>query len=119
MYRVLTEAEMFAPAAYHRHMDSMVSGYARSLRRSKFAHQLEGFDSEELETIATMLIGARTFLLMRYGVENNIVKTLPADKLESYLKFIGHGIIGQDRKSVVSGKSVSVRLDPGGRRIIK
>src|SRR3546814_12979848 len=24
-----------------------------------------------------------------------------------------------DRKSVVSGKSVSVRLDPGGRRIIK
>src|SRR3546814_19038196 len=25
----------------------------------------------------------------------------------------------QDRKSVVSGKSVSVRVDPGGRRIIK
>src|SRR3546814_20990113 len=27
--------------------------------------------------------------------------------------------IGQDRTSVVSGKSVSVRVDPGGRRIIK
>src|SRR3546814_19338539 len=26
---------------------------------------------------------------------------------------------GPDRKSVVSGKSVSVRVDPGGRRIIK
>lgn len=94
MYRVLTEAEMFAPIAYKRHMDSMVSGYARSLRRSKFAHQLEGFDSEELETIATMLVGARTFLLMRYGVENNMVKILPDDKLDIYLKFIAYGIIG-------------------------
>src|SRR3546814_13886122 len=28
----------------------------------------------------------------------------------------GHGT---DRKSVVSGKSVAVRVDPGGRRIIK
>src|SRR3546814_19189968 len=28
-------------------------------------------------------------------------------------------VIGQDRKSAVSGKSVSVRVDLGGRRIIK
>src|SRR3546814_19750782 len=27
--------------------------------------------------------------------------------------------VGEDRKSVVSGKSVSVRVDPGGSRIIK
>src|SRR3546814_15333065 len=32
-----------------------------------------------------------------------------------YFKFAG----GLDRKSVVSGKSVSVRVDLGGRRIIK
>src|SRR3546814_17008096 len=31
----------------------------------------------------------------------------------------GTGICHQDRKSVVSGKSVSVRVDLGGRRIIK
>src|SRR3546814_15279586 len=29
------------------------------------------------------------------------------------------GALGQDRKSVVSGKSVSVRVDLGGRRTIK
>src|SRR3546814_13357912 len=29
------------------------------------------------------------------------------------------GVDGRDRKSVVSGKSVSVRVDLGGRRIIK
>src|SRR3546814_15183916 len=31
----------------------------------------------------------------------------------------GHAADGADRKSVVSGKSVSVRVDLGGRRIIK
>src|SRR3546814_19196917 len=29
------------------------------------------------------------------------------------------GVAGTDRKSVVSGKSVSVRVDLGGRRILK
>jgi AcrR family transcriptional regulator len=94
MYRVLTEAEMFAPKAFSQHMNGVVAGYARSLRRSKFARQLEDFEDDELETIATMLVGARTYLLMRYGVVDNVVKALPDGKLESYLKFIAHGIIG-------------------------
>src|SRR3546814_12027021 len=32
---------------------------------------------------------------------------------------ISEGVLYRDRKSVVSGKSVSVRVDLGGRRIIK
>lgn len=95
MYRVLAEAELFAPKAFKLHMDGMTTAYARSLERSRFAHQIEGFESEDLETIATMLIGARTYLLMRYGVVNNSVKPLPAGKLEVYLKFIAHGLMGK------------------------
>lgn len=94
MYRVLVEAELFAPKAFRQHMDGMTSAYARSLRRSKFAHQIDNFDDDEIETIATMLIGARTYLLMRYGVVDNVVKPLPEGKLESYLKFIALGITG-------------------------
>lgn len=94
MYRVLTEAELYAPKAFKQHMDNMTSAYGRSLRRSKFTHQLDEFEDEELETIATMLIGARTYLLMRYGVVDNVVKPLPQGKLDSYLKFIAHGITG-------------------------
>jgi AcrR family transcriptional regulator len=94
MYRVLSEAELFAPGAFKQHVDTMVAGYARSLRRSKFAAQIEEFADDELETIATMLIGARTYLLMRYGVSDNVVKPLPPGKMESYLKFIAHGILG-------------------------
>jgi AcrR family transcriptional regulator len=94
MYRVLTEAELYAPAAFEQHMNAMVTGYARSLRRSRFSHHIDAYDDEELETIATMLIGARTFLLMRYGVDNNAVKPLPAGKIEAYLKFVAHGLGG-------------------------
>lgn len=94
MYRVLTEAELYAPKSFRQYMDGLANAYGRSLRRSKFGHQLDHFDDEELETIATMLIGARTYLLMRYGVINNVVKPLPKGKLESYLKFIAHGING-------------------------
>ena len=95
MYRVLSEAELYAPGAFHQHVDAMTSGYARSLRRSKFSKHIDGYTDEELETIATMLIGARTYLLMRYGVVKNSVKPLPPGKLEAYLKFISHGLVGQ------------------------
>lgn len=92
MYRVLTEAELYAPEAFQHHVDAMVGGYARSLRRSLPAGLADRVDAEELRTIATMLIGARTYLLMRYGVANNAVKPLPPGKLESYLKFVSHGL---------------------------
>ncbi|WP_197277009.1 TetR/AcrR family transcriptional regulator [Sphingomonas profundi] len=94
MYRVLSEAELFAPAAFHGYMDRMTRGYVRSLQRSKAATQLADYSADELESIATMLIGARTYLLMRYGIESNAVKPLPAAKLDTYLKFVAHGILG-------------------------
>src|SRR3546814_15518326 len=37
----------------------------------------------------------------------------------SYRRDVEHLVFATDRKSVVSGKSVSVRVDLGGRRIIK
>src|SRR3546814_18240349 len=45
-----------------------------------------------------------------------------ADKLMDYVlrrALIGHLPLAADRKSVASGKRVSVRVDLGGRRIIK
>src|SRR3546814_16386176 len=43
----------------------------------------------------------------------------PAIILWHHLDEAGDGVLPIDRKSVVSGKSVSVRVDLGGRRIIK
>ena len=95
MYRVLSEAELYAPAAFHQHVNAMVTGYVRSLLRSRFSHFIDSYSDEELETVATMLIGARAYLLTRYGVANNAVKPLPPGKLEAYLKFVSHGLLGR------------------------
>lgn len=91
MYRVLSEAELYAPEAFQGYLDTLTLGYARSLRRS-LSPDMGDLSDTELETLATMLIGARTYLLMRYGVKNHAVKPLPADKIETYLKFVAHGI---------------------------
>ncbi|WP_310531286.1 TetR/AcrR family transcriptional regulator [Novosphingobium sp.] len=91
IYRVLSEAELFAPEAFHAYHDDLAHGYARSLRRSR-PNDLGSDD--EYETLATMLIGARTYLLMRYGVTNHVIKPLPPGKLEAYLKFVADGING-------------------------
>jgi AcrR family transcriptional regulator len=100
MYRVLAEAERFAPKAFKQHLDRVVAGYAHSLQRSKFGKQLQNFADDELEAVATMLVGARTYLLLRYGVVNNAVKALPTNMMAVYLKLIQHGLSG--------------RVDPGG-----
>jgi AcrR family transcriptional regulator len=94
MYRVLSEAELYAPAAFQQHVNAMVTGYVRSLRRSRFLYYIDSYSDKELEAVATMLIGARAYLLMRYGVVNNAVKPLPPGKLETYLKFVSHGLAG-------------------------
>jgi len=92
MYRVLSEAELYAPHAFHRHLDAMVQSYTRSLRRSREAGQLSRFENDELETVATMLIGARTYMLMRFGVRNGIIRERLDDRLETYLKVVAKGI---------------------------
>lgn len=62
MNRVLWEAEIYAPNAYRWYMDGVINRYTSSLRRSKENGSLVGFEDEELEFLAIMLIGARTQL---------------------------------------------------------
>jgi len=92
MYRVLSEAELFAPKAFKQHLDAMAQSYTRSLQRSMSEAHMADYKESELETLATMLIGARTYLLMRYGVDNYTIKGVSKDKLETYLQFISKGI---------------------------
>jgi hypothetical protein len=109
MYRVLSEAELYAPAAFHQHVNAMVTGYVRSLHRSRFLHYIDSYSDDELEAVATMLVGARAYLLMRYGVVNNAVKPLPSGKLEAYLKFVSHGLSGFGHVAAVTGSGPSQR----------
>ncbi len=99
MVRVTEEAAFFAPEAYRQHIDDMVAGYARSLLRSRIGTQLEDFRPDELPMLAHLLIGARFQMLWQYRRENKIDAMPPADIVETYIKFISHGILG-DRSGI-------------------
>jgi len=95
MYRVLHEAELYAPTAFEKHLSSMIERYRGSLHRSLLAHQLERYSDEDLDVIAAMLIGARDHLLTRYCVDGQRVRPLPAHVIDSYIKFVAHGLDGK------------------------
>src|ERR1700743_3107082 len=66
-FRILNEAEMFAPEAYAKHIDSIVSGYVRALKRGIDPNDPDGYTDDELEVIVHVLLGARACLGKRYA----------------------------------------------------
>lgn len=65
-YRVLQEAEIFAPEAYREHMENMVTGYVRALRHDIAREDRAPPRGEDLEATVYMLLGARSYLAMRF-----------------------------------------------------
>src|SRR3546814_10999981 len=103
--------------------------------RPDTAHRVLGHDAARCRNIAAILVRHRTGDRARLfqPVDHDVDRLVPWGKimpaggafgekgLESLKVAFLQGIecSMRDRKSVVSGKSVSVRVDLGGRRIIK
>jgi len=92
IYRLLHEAELYSATAYQKHLSSMVERYRRSLHRSLLAHQLHNFSDDDLDVLATMLIGARDHLLTRYCVDGQRVRPLPPQVVDAYIRFVAQGL---------------------------
>ena len=90
-YRILNEAEIFAPKAYKSHMKNMVNGYVKALSHSKKEGFLPGYDERELEVIAYILLSARNYLSMRYSYEEGVVHPIPEWVINTYMKMISGG----------------------------
>ncbi|WBX86134.1 TetR/AcrR family transcriptional regulator [Sphingosinicella microcystinivorans] len=92
MYRVMAEAELFAPQAYMLYQQSAVEKYAKSLKRNMAPELAAGFELEELKVIATALIGARINLLRNYGVKDWMIHPIPPGVLDAYERFTAHSL---------------------------
>lgn len=90
IYRVMNEAELYAPTAFQQHLKEIQTRYVRSLRRSRDHGDLHGFADAELETVAALLTGARSYLLMMFCRDGNAIRPLEPEKLQTYLDvFLG------------------------------
>lgn len=94
-FRILNEADVFAPEGHQQHFETVSKQYMRFLRHSHDNGEFPAFREDELETIVFILIAARTYLAMRYVFGEDPGKELPASVADTYLKFVRYGLEGQ------------------------
>jgi AcrR family transcriptional regulator len=113
--RILNEAESYALAGYQKHFDATSKEYVRFLARAQRNGEFPGYDEDELEAVAFILMAARSYLAVRYlGQHTNRRRPnkLPPAVVDTYMKFVLHGLQG----GVVGGaRRARERGDKSGR----
>lgn len=90
-YRILNEAETMAPVAHRIHFRALTERYVAALKIGQRRGDLRQFREDELETIVYLLMAARSYLTLRYGLEDG---RLPEHVVETYLKFVRGAFAG-------------------------
>ncbi|URK86245.1 TetR/AcrR family transcriptional regulator (plasmid) [Rhizobium sp. RCAM05350] len=70
-YRVLYEAEVFAPDAHRIHVANIVSGYRRSLKRGMSSGHVATLTDDQIDCIVYQLLGMRAYSTMQIHYETN------------------------------------------------
>ena len=92
-YRILNEAETFAPKAHRDHMRNMADGYLRALARSHAKGELPGFERRELEVLVYSLLAARNYISYRYLFRDGRSRRLPVWVDAAYMKLVTGGMM--------------------------
>lgn len=91
--RILNEAEIFAPKAFHHHVKMFYEGYFRAIRRSAQRGEVSGYDEDELGIVVFMLMGMRSYLTMLYQYKYISRSKLELDKvISTYEKFVARAL---------------------------
>ena len=91
-YRILYEAEVFAPAAFRRHTETIAAGYARTLKRAAAKGVLRIADARDLDGAAFMLMGIRHYLCMRFARRDGETISLPEWVVRLYMRLVTGGL---------------------------
>ena len=93
-YRILYEAELFAPEGYKTHVEQIASHYIRTLEREAAQGQIPIASRQEAEAVAFMLMGMRHYLCMRFARKDGQTMLLPDAVVDTYLRTIMSGLYG-------------------------
>lgn len=87
-YRVLYEAEVFAPVAHEAHIRRLTDGYHRALRRAMDAGEMRPLPDEELAAVVAVLLGARAYIAMQHKATGII----PESAVRGYESLVRNGL---------------------------
>jgi AcrR family transcriptional regulator len=92
-WRVLNEAEVEAPVAWHRHHDEVARRYLKFLKRARADGELSDYAESELGTLAHLLIAARDYIYVYHLIKRTRRDvTVPESMIKTYMQFIRHGL---------------------------
>ena len=93
-FRILNEAESFAPTGHKQHFDNIARKYLRLFQRLKRDGEFPNYSEQELEAVIYILMAARSYLALRfvYGKEQN--DDLPDWVANTYMRFVRYGLEG-------------------------
>jgi AcrR family transcriptional regulator len=87
-YRILNEAEAAAPEAYRKHFHNVARRYLQALKRGHKDGAVTGYGEREIEVLVYMLMGARSYINVRYGKEVVGKKQIPKWIVDAYMKVV-------------------------------
>lgn len=91
-YRILVEAQVYAPESFDTHADNLLDNYRIALQRTKENGFLQDYSEQEFEAIALMLLGARVYLSRQYCLKNGKATAVPERVVQTYMKMISGGL---------------------------
>ena len=97
-YRVLYEAEIFAPGAHRAHIDNIITGYKRTFDRAMDENRMRRLDPRHVECLIYQILGMRAYAAMQIHFADK-----PAEKQairdaagETYRLLIGRSLLEGD-----------------------
>jgi AcrR family transcriptional regulator len=98
-FRILDEAETFAPDAYRRQIGDLVDGYVEVLKRGVQPEDPDAYTDQELQAIVHILLGARAYLGRAY-THYGSGAPVPEFVLSAYAKLIRRGLFPKPIRAV-------------------
>lgn len=94
LWRLSSEAQIYAPKAFDRHHDELNRRYSRALMRAFDVDPANATEDEKhlFNAIAAILEGARDRLFKRHGIENGKFVGISDRDIDIYLKFTVGGL---------------------------
>jgi AcrR family transcriptional regulator len=91
--RILNEAEFVAPSAHRQHYKILCDRYVETLERAIKGGQIRNFNHDELETVASMLIAGRAYLLFdAYRKNPDGDSRVEEATIQTYMKLVRNGL---------------------------
>lgn len=97
-FRILNEAEFFAPQGYKEHMSVVSSAYVRLLQKARDRGEIEDIPDEQIYVITHILMGARGYLGQHYLVDGDKIARPPEEMFLAYAKLLNGGLFRLDQQ---------------------